>query len=158
VLLVGVLGGLSMIVLSAVSAILCDTLGRRRIIVFGFAVGVPWSFAVIPLLDTGDPVLFALAIVVIYAIVGISYGPVAAFMPEIFATRYRYTGAGLAFNLGGIIGGALPPLVAGALLRSFGGWAIGLMMAILVLISLVCTYMLPETMGASLTDADHLRR
>jgi hypothetical protein len=49
-------------------------------------------------------------------------------------------------------------LVAGALLRSFGGWAIGLMMAILVLISLVCTYMLPETMGASLTDADHLRR
>lgn len=158
VLLVGVLGGLSMIVLSAVSAILCDTLGRRRIIVFGFAVGVPWSFAVIPLLDTGDPVLFALAIVVTYAIVGISYGPVAAFMPEIFATRYRYTGAGLAFNLGGIIGGALPPLVAGALLRSFGGWAIGLMMAILVLISLVCTYMLPETMGASLTDADHLRR
>jgi MFS family permease len=99
-----------------------------------------------------------LAIVVTYAIVGISYGPVAAFMPEIFATRYRYTGAGLAFNLGGIIGGALPPLVAGALLRSFGGWAIGLMMAILVLISLVCTYILPETMGASLTDADHLRR
>jgi hypothetical protein len=27
-----------------------------------------------------------------------------------------------------------------------------------VLISLVCTYMLPETVGASLTDADHLRR
>ncbi len=151
VLLVGVLGGLSMIALSAVSAILCDSLGRRRVILFGFAVGVPWSFAVIPLLDTGDPALFALAIAVTYAVVGVSYGPVAAFIPEIFATRYRYTGAGLSFNLGGIIGGAVPPLIAGALLRSFGSWSISLMMAILVLISLVCTYMLPETMGTPLS-------
>lgn len=155
VLLVGVLGGLSMIALSAVSARLCDTLGRRRIIVCGFAMGVPWSFAVIALLDTGDPVLFALAIAVTYAIIGLSWGPVASFIPEIFATRYRYTGAGLSFNLGGIVGGAVPPMIAGALVESLGSWAISLMLAILVLISLVCTYMLPETMGASLTDADN---
>jgi metabolite-proton symporter len=151
VLLVGVLGGLSMIALSAVSAILCDSLGRRRIILFGFAIGVPWSFAVIPMVDTGDPVLFVIAMAVTYAIVGVSYGPVAAFIPEIFATRYRYTGAGLSFNLGGIIGGAVPPLIAGALLASFGSWAISLMMAIFVLISLVCTYLLPETVGVTLT-------
>jgi metabolite-proton symporter len=154
VLLVGVLGGMSMIAFSAVSARLCDRLGRRPIMVSGFAVGVLWSFAVISLLDTGDPVLFALAIAVTYAIIGVSWGPVASFIPEIFATRYRYTGAGLSLNLGGIVGGALPPMIAGALLESFGSWAISLMLAILVLISLVCTCMLPETMGATLTDAD----
>ena len=67
-----------------------------------------------------------------------------------FATKFRYTGAGLAFNLGGILGGAMPPLVAGALLAEYGGWAIGLMMAVLILISLLSTYALPETRAKAL--------
>jgi MFS family permease len=80
----------------------------------------------------------------------VSYGPLASFIPEIFATRYRYSGAGLAFNLGGIIGGAVPPLISGALLAAYGSWSIGLMMAVLVLASLVSTLLLPETLGADL--------
>ncbi|MFP3527004.1 hypothetical protein SB912_31390, partial [Pantoea sp. SIMBA_072] len=80
-----------------------------------------------------------------FGILGSFYGPLASFIPEIFATRYRYTGAGLAFNLGGIVGGAVPPLLAGVLLASFGSWTIGLMMAVLVMTSFVCTYALPET-------------
>jgi metabolite-proton symporter len=142
---VGILGGLSMMAFVAISASLCDTLGRRRIIMFGFALALPWSFAVIPLLDTGSPTLFAVGIAGTYAIVGAVNGPIASFVPEIFATRYRYTGAGLAFNLGGIVGGAVPPLISGPLLATFGSWAIGLMMAILVLASLTSTYLLPET-------------
>jgi metabolite-proton symporter len=144
---VGILGGLAMMALTVISAVLCDTMGRRRIILFGFCLALPWSFAVMPLLDTGSPVLFGVAIAGTFAILGVSYGPLASFIPEIFATRYRYTGAGLAFNLGGIVGGAVPPLIAGALLAAFGSWSIGLMMAILVLASLVSTYLLPDTLG-----------
>jgi metabolite-proton symporter len=147
---VGVLGGLAMMVLTAISAVLCDTMGRRRIILFGFCLALPWSFAVMPLLDTGSPLLFGVAIAGTFAILGVSYGPLASFVPEIFATRYRYTGSGLAFNLGGIVGGAIPPLISGALLAAFGSWSIGLMMAILVLASLVSTYLLPDTTGAAL--------
>jgi hypothetical protein len=40
------------------------------------------------------------------------------------------------------------------LMATFGGWAISLMMAILVLISFVCTFLLPETMGTSLRNTD----
>jgi hypothetical protein len=79
-----------------------------------------------------------------FGILGISYVPMASFIPKVFATRFRYTGAGLAFNLGGILG-AMPPLVAGALLAEYGSWSIGLMMAILILISLLNTYGLPES-------------
>jgi metabolite-proton symporter len=147
---VGILGGLAMMALTAISAFLCDTMGRRRIILIGFGLALPWSFAVMPLLDTGSPVLFGVAIAGTFAILGVSYGPLASFVPEIFATRYRYTGAGLAFNLGGIVGGAIPPLISGALLAAFGSWSIGLMMAILVLASLVSTYLLPDTTGAAL--------
>jgi MFS family permease len=139
-----------MLLLTAVSAHLSDRYGRRTIILVGFGLALPWCFAVVPLLDTGSQALFALAIMGTFGILGISYGPMASFIPEIFATRFRYTGAGLAFNLGGILGGAMPPLVAGALLAEYGSWAIGLMMASLIAISLLSTCALPETKAIAL--------
>lgn len=126
ILFVGVLGGLTMIALVVPAAAWSDRFGRRRVMLCGFVVGVPWAFVVMPLMDTGDSVLFGIAIVVTYAIVGVVNGPLASFIPETFATRYRYTAAGLTFNAGGIIGGAVPPILAGALAASVGGWAVGL--------------------------------
>lgn len=152
ILTVGVIGGVAMMAMTAVTATLCDRVGRRRLVLLGFALGLPWSFAVLPLLDTGSALGFAAGITGTYAVLGVSYGPLASFIPEIFATRYRYSGAGLAFNLGGIIGGAVPPLVSGALLAAFGSWAIGLLMGALTLASLVSAYLLPETMAARLDE------
>ncbi|WP_421839974.1 MFS transporter [Mycobacterium sp.] len=154
VLGVGMLSGLAVMVFIALSARLCDTLGRRRIILFGLALALPWSAAVFPLIDTGSPVLFAVDMVVTPAILGVTFGPLAAFIPEIFATRYRYTGAGLALNLGGIFGGAVPPVIAGALLATLGSWAVGLMMAMTAVVSLICAYLLPETMGSALDPSE----
>jgi hypothetical protein len=76
-------------------------------------------------------------------------GPTAAFFPELFATRYRYSGSALAMNAAGIAGGAVP-LIAGALRATYGGWAIGVMLATVALISLTCIYLLPETKGTAL--------
>jgi MFS family permease len=152
ILSVGVLGGLVALAFTAVSAFLCDTVGRRRIILLGVAAAVPWSLVVMPLVDTGEPVMYALAIVGTNVITGTTIGPLASFIPEIFATRYRYTGAALSFNTGGILGGAVPPPIAAALLASFGSWAIGAMMAMCGLISFVCTFLLPETMGKTLAE------
>jgi hypothetical protein len=74
----------------------------------------------------------------------------AAFIPEIFGTRYRYTGAGLSLNVAGLVGGAVPTIAAAPLQASWGVGSIGLMMAAVVLVSLVCTAQLPETKGAAL--------
>ncbi len=150
ILTVAVLGALSMLVLTAASALLSDRYGRRAVILVGFGLALPWCFAVVPLLDTGSHALFALAIMGTFGILGLSYGPMASFIPEVFETRFRYTGSGLAFNLGGILGGAMPPLVAGALLARYGSWAIGAMMAALILLSLLATYALPETKAKAL--------
>ncbi|GAS92089.1 MFS transporter [Mycolicibacterium brisbanense] len=147
---VGVLAGVALMAFSALSAVLCDRFGRRRIILTGFALALPWAFVVMPLIDSGSPIGFAVAIAGIFCIFGLSYGPIGSFLPEIFATRYRYTGAGMAFNLAGIVGGAIPPLVAGALVASLGSWAVGLMIAFFVVVSIVCTALLPETKGAAL--------
>lgn len=149
ILVVGVLGGLATIALVAVSAGLSDRVGRRRMMLVGRAASLPWSLAVIPLMDTGSPVLFAVAIVGMYAVGAIAAGPTASFVPELFATRYRYTGTALSSNLAGILGGALPPLIAGTLLADFGSWSLSLLLAALVSLSLVSTYLLPETDGAA---------
>ncbi|WP_191496151.1 MFS transporter [Mycobacterium simulans] len=150
ILFAGVLGGVVWTAVVALSASMCDQLGRRPIILCAWALGLPWSVAVIPMINTGDPVLFALAIVGIYAIAALAYAPMTSFVPELFATRHRYTGSALALNLAGIIGGALPPVIAGPLRTHYGSWTIQLVMAVLVVASFVCTYRLPETRGTSL--------
>jgi MFS family permease len=142
------------VVFNALSAVLSDKFGRRRVIMAALAVGVPWSFVVLPLIDTGNAALFALAMSGTYAVAASSYGPMAAFIPEIFGTRYRYSGAGVSLNLAGLVGGAVPTIVAAPLLATWGVPAIGVMTAAVVLVSLLCTVLLPETTGAAMRHDD----
>jgi MFS family permease len=142
---VGAVGGMASLTFVAVSAILSDRVGRRRMMLFGWAGCVTWSFVVIPLLDTGKPILYGVAIVGMFGITAIGSGPTGAFIPELFATRYRYSGSALAVNLAGIFGGALPPLIAGTLQATYGSWAIGPLLTVMALASFGCTYLLPET-------------
>src|SRR5262249_24480780 len=130
---VGALAGLVSITSVTLSAALCDRFGRRRMMLIGWAGCLPWSFVVIPLMDTRNPALYAVAVLGMFAIAGIGSGPTGAFIPELFATRYRYSGSALAVNLAGVVAGALPPLIAGTLLATYGSWAIGLMRALLLL-------------------------
>ncbi|MCV7329936.1 MFS transporter [Mycobacterium cookii] len=151
---VGALGGLVSITFVALSATLSDRVGRRRMMLLGWAGCVPWGLLVIPLIDTGNPALYAVAIVGMCAIGGIGSGPTGAFIPELFATRYRYSGSALAVNLAGVVGGALPPLIAGTVQATYGSWAVGPMLAILALASFVSAYLLPETKGTDLHSGD----
>ncbi|MDY6809719.1 MAG: MFS transporter, partial [Actinomycetota bacterium] len=73
------------------------------------------------------------------------YGPAGALLPELFEARYRYTGAGMGYNLAGIFGGAIPPLIAGP-----GALWVGVMLAGLSVVSVVCTYLVVETKNRSM--------
>lgn len=147
---IGALSGMTSIACVAFSAWMSDRVGRRRMMLIGLAACLPCAFAVIPLMDTRNPVLYAVAVLGMFAAAAIANGPTGAFVPELFATRYRYSGAAVAMNLAGILGAAVPPLVAGTLLATYGSWAVGLMMAILIGASFVCVCLLPETRGRAL--------
>ncbi|TDK90384.1 MFS transporter [Mycobacterium paragordonae] len=156
ILLIGALGGLTCIASAMLTSVLCDRFGRRRVILVCWSVGVPWALLVMPLIDSGSVTMFAVAIAGLFAVDGAVFGPVTSFVPELFPTRYRYTGTALSINLTGVLGGAVPPLIAAPLLSDYGSWAIGLMMATLALISLASTYLLPETNGAVLAEPAQL--
>lgn len=58
-------------------------------------------------------------------VMGFVYGPLGAFLPSLFPPRVRYTGASMVFNIGGIIGGGLTPVIAQALANGGGLMPVG---------------------------------
>ncbi|MDP3176059.1 MAG: MFS transporter [Phenylobacterium sp.] len=69
-------------------------------------------------------------------LMGFVYGPLGAFLPGLFPARVRYTGASMAFNVGGILGGGLAPIIAQALADRGGLVPVGVYLAVAALISL----------------------
>jgi MFS family permease len=68
---------------------------------------------------------------------GFVYGPLGAFLPSLFPPRVRYSGASIAFNVGGIIGGGLAPMIAQALADKGGLTPVGFYLAGAAVLSLV---------------------
>ncbi|MGM7666352.1 MFS transporter [Microbacterium sp. A93] len=156
VLLAGVFASVFFAGATVLSGRLSDRIGRKKALLMAGGIAVPWSLVLFPILDAGASagggmVVFTAGVAVTLMIVGFMFGPAGSFLPELFHTRYRYTGAGMAYSLAGILGGALPPLAAVGLAGMFGGGAVGIMLAAIAVLSLVMTFLLRETRGTDLS-------
>lgn len=130
---------------TAMAAILSDRIGRRKIVLASVVLAVPWTLLLFPLLDTGSPMAFLLGVTGTLVLYGIAYGPTGALLPEMFLARFRYTGAGLSYNLAGILGGAIPPLLAAQIVSTHASIWVGVMLAVLSAISVACAIFMSET-------------
>ncbi|HTJ35361.1 MAG TPA: MFS transporter [Dactylosporangium sp.] len=99
---------------------LSDRVGRRPVYAAGAIVAALWAFAFFPLLDTGNRGAIVLAVVVALVAHAAMYGPQAAFVAEQFSTRLRYSGASMGYQIAGIFGGALAPIIAVKLVAATG--------------------------------------
>jgi MFS family permease len=146
-MLVGVLiGAVVMIPGVIVAAVMSDRHGRRGVIMLAAAALALWGFALFPLIDTRSLLWISVGIGVGQVLVGAMYGPQAALFAEIFETRVRYSGASLGYQLGGILGGGLAPIIATALLARYGNTTgISVYIALACLVSFVSVRWLKET-------------
>ncbi|MCX4747125.1 MFS transporter [Kitasatospora sp. NBC_01287] len=129
-----------------------DRWGRRRTVLVATGVAACWSLLVFPLLESLRPALVLLSLVGSSLLLGLLLGPVGAYLPELFPTRVRYTGAALTYNLGGVVGGGTAPLLATKLTARYGtATPVGWYLAGLGLASVLCLLALPETGGVDLT-------
>ncbi|MFE7777610.1 MFS transporter [Streptomyces sp. NPDC057445] len=129
-----------------VAALLGDRYGRRPLCLIGCTATVLWMFPMVALLQTAKPLLMfvgflgaLLAFITMFAVI-------AAYLPELYEPRVRCTGAAVGYNLAGVLGGALTPIVATAMSGGDGPpWGVAAYLTGIALISLVCFALLPET-------------
>jgi metabolite-proton symporter len=125
---------------------LSDRFARRPVYLAGAIGAAVWVFVFFPLLDTGQFWLIVLATVVALVFHAAMYGPQAAFISEMFPTRVRYTGASMGYQLAGIIGGALAPIISVALLDRFDtSIAVSVYALAMLLVTIICVLIAPET-------------
>ena len=120
VFVLGILASAVLAVTTVTAGVLSDRVGRRKTITIAFAVTVPVVLVLFIWLSGRSATAFAVTLAGMLGVYGIAYGPVGAYLPELFRTEYRYTGAGLAYNLGGILGGAIALIIAASLAAAHG--------------------------------------
>ncbi|MFF4115421.1 MFS transporter [Streptomyces sp. NPDC001714] len=133
--------------LTPVMALLGDRYGRRPLCLVGCTASALWMFPMVALLATGEPLLMFLGFTGALVAFVTMFAVVAAYLPELYEPRVRCTGAAVGYNLGGVLGGALTPIVATALAEHGGRvpWAVGAYLTAIALLSLGCFALLPET-------------
>ena len=133
--------------------ILSDRFGRRPVYLFGTVGAAIWIFVFFGMLDTGSPVLIALATVVALFFHAAMYGPQASFIAEMFPTRVRYSGASMGYQLAGILGGAVAPIISVALLDRFDtSLVVSLYVVATLAVSAACVLAAPETSRSDLHE------
>jgi metabolite-proton symporter len=125
---------------------LSDRYGRRPVYLAGALGAAVWVFVFFPLLDPRSAFLIVVAAVGGLLFHAAMYGPQAAFISELFPTRVRYSGASVGYQLAGVLGGALAPIISIALLKRFDS-ALPVSLYVLggLLITIVSVWLAPET-------------
>ncbi|MDT7679567.1 MAG: hypothetical protein QOD82_7478 [Pseudonocardiales bacterium] len=127
-----------------------DRRNRKAVFVGGIVVMTAAPFAWFPLLDTSSFPLMALGFLALFAGFAASYGVQGAFYPQLFPTALRYSGMSISYNVGGLLGGAVSPLIATSLLSKYHSWTpIALYMAAAGVIGLTASLFLRERSAGS---------
>jgi MFS family permease len=129
---------------------LSDRVGRKQIYRWGAILTGVWGFAIFPLVDTGMPIMITLAVTMGMVLLGMQYGPQAAYFTELFATEVRYSGASLGYQIGAILGGALAPTIAVLLWQELGIIYVSVYILVAALLTLWSLSQLEETGGKAL--------
>jgi len=141
-----------------VSGALADRFGRRRfllaitagIIAFGLSFGWFLSPATMGAGAQANLLTMLAFLSIGMSLMGLSFGPMSALLPELFPTNTRYTGSGIAYNAASILGAALTPFAATWLASGYGPGSVGYYLAGLGAATFVALLLSQETRETNL--------
>jgi MFS family permease len=110
---------------------------ERRVLMAGCVGTMFAGLLMAPLMNSGSLFEVFLFLALSLLLMGFVYGPLGAWLPGLFPARVRYTGASMTFNVAGVLGGGLTPLVAQTLASKGGLLWVGLYSGGAALVSLI---------------------
>ena len=137
---------------------LSDTLGRKKIMMAGCLLAaltyVPIYMAMNKFANPLNPVMLTVLVLIQVIYVTMVYGPIAAFLVELFPAKIRYTSMSLPYHLGNGEFGGFTPLIASAIVAATGNIYAGLAypIAIALLTFIIGSLYLPETNHVRIWD------
>lgn len=146
-------------VFTLVSGPWADRIGRRKLLIGVTAAIILFGFT-FPLFlgqHAGEPGAVALTqsfLILGFLLMGLTFGPMGAILPELFPTNVRYTGSAIAYNVSSILGAAVAPLIAVWLWQSADGspWLVGVYLSAMAVLTLIALILSPETKDVAYED------
>ena len=142
--------------LMLISCVNADKFGRKRVIIISsccliaFALLFPFLLdpAVVGQRNFATNLLF---LCIGFALMGTAFGPIGAFLPELFDANVRYSGSGIGYNLAAIVGAAFVPTIATWLSHHWGVHSVGLYLGVMALCCLIAVLSCKETKNVDFT-------
>ena len=134
-----------MAMITPLSAKLSDQFGRKPVLFAGCFLAVLAGFSLSPLMASDSSLLITLFLSIALLLMGATFAPMGAFLPEQFPVAVRYTGAGLAYNLGGILGASTAPYISQLLVDQGGLVWVGYYVSTMAFISFIAVLLMKET-------------
>jgi len=121
-----------------------DRVGRRPVLMCGHLLAIVLGFTLTPMLGSGDWLWILFFLFASLFLMGVTFAPMGAFLPEQFPVAVRYSGAGLSYQLGGILGASFAPAIAQSLVQHGGLPWVGGYMSLMAVISLLAVWQMPS--------------
>lgn len=130
------------------SALAADRRGRHPALIFAALCVIAFGLYFEPLFASDSPGRVLAFLSIGLAVMGLTYGPLGTALSELFPTALRYTGASLAFNLAGILGGSLAPYIATYLANRHGLAYVGYYLSVAGVVTLLATLLIARRRSA----------
>ena len=136
---------ISLAITIAISGKYIDIVGRRIWLIwttFGVAI---FGLALPYFLDNGTTTSLFWFLMIGMGLIGMGYGPLASFLPELFPTHARYSGASLTYNISGLFGASVAAIITLPLNANYGLKGVGIYLTLNAVLSLIGLWFITET-------------
>ena len=136
----------------SISGLYADKIGRRKWLIWTTISILIFALCMPLFLGNGTPTSVFAFLVIGMALMGMTFGPMAALLPELFPTEVRYSGASLAYNIASIIGATIAAMISLKINAFYGLMGVGIYLAINAFLTLLALLASKETKNVDLTQ------